>query len=328
MNFAEDADFFAVCKNSGLSSRNEARIVAFRNFVCVVKEIQQCRNFTCCIIEVCIACSCKKSQILARSCAGVFFFAKVGNFTDFKNFMRENCVCRFAFRTKQGRKNVRADELIVFAHRICNFNDVLRVYEHIVDVVFLASDVVKNHFLITKTDHQRFCFTAEIRYWKKATDCKVRRCFRFKIFKTGTNHYVFNNVDFVKEVVSVRSREKRKFYVISVFLSSYGTAHSCKRVNDFFLCKISTQKLVYSAEFCLCRRLIIERNYDIFSKTSFIRVLYADWFNFISAVSKIARNNVCRKDKVFHIVTGKFNHKSLVAYLNCTERCTINNRCH
>ncbi len=69
------------------------------------------------------------------------------------------------------------------------------------------SKIIKNHFLIAKTNHQRFCLAAEIRYRKKATDCKITWFFWFKGFKISAYHYIFNYINFMKEIIAVWCRE-------------------------------------------------------------------------------------------------------------------------
>ena len=199
--------------------------------------------------------------MLACNCTSIFIFLKICNLTDFKNLVRVHSICRTGFSAAKARQNLWADKLIVFAHWVCNFNNLRTVNQHIVDVVFFRTNIVENHFLISKTNHQSLCFAAELSKWKKAANSEVLWSAWLECSNIAANHNIFNDINFVEEVVAVRSRRESNFVTFNFNCAS----HACKSINNLRHIKIASKQLVYSAESCLSCRLEVVRNHDVLS---------------------------------------------------------------
>ena len=328
MNFTKYTNLFSVNHDCSLTTRNESWIITFSNFVLMIKEVQERRNFAGSTVKVSIASSSHKAKTLTSSCSCIFLLAKVSNFSDFENFVRENCVSRSAFCSEQRSDDRRANELIVFAHWIWNFDDFWIVDIHFFDIVFFASKVIEDHFLISKTYHDVLCLSWEQCQRHQTTDCKVIWFFSIEVIKPNTDHYIFNNINFVKEVVSEWCRPYCKFN-ITIYISCFNfVAHSYKSFNNLFFCKWRTKKLVDILKNSFCRLLEIEWSTDWFSKSCFIWMFNFNRTDCITTVSKVTGNNVCSKHQVCHVVTSKFYHQVFVSNLNSAQSCTVDNWCH
>ena len=194
--------------------------------------------------------------------------------------------------------------------------------------MLFASEIVENHLLIAQACHNRLCFAAVNCERQKATDSEIARSSWCEIIQALTNHNIFDNVNFMQEIVSVRGWFHCENSVVVVSTNVYRIAHLQKCVFNFFCRQVYAELLVDCAQTC-CRRLLeIERNCDFFAESCFIRVNDFYRLNLISCVRKIASHDVRRKDKAFHLATSKLNEQIFVADLNSAELCAVDNRSH
>ena len=138
MDFAKDSGFVAIHQNVCLPPGNKARVIALCHLVFVVKVVQQRAHFACGAVEVGVVCARQKAKALYGAGASVFLAViNIGDFSHLEDFVRVHRVAALTFGLEQACDDGRADELVVFAHRICDFDNVLSVYAHVVDVCLL-----------------------------------------------------------------------------------------------------------------------------------------------------------------------------------------------